>query len=291
MSTPVIIEAAINGLTPKSRNPNVPITTDEMIAEATACLHAGAAIVHNHIGNAPMTGAESAAAYLAIWRPILRDRPDVLWYPTVSFGPVANRYDHVAPLALSGCLRMSLSDPGSVNLGRLVDGLPSGTAAYTNSFDEIAHQFALCHEHRLGPSIAVYEPGFLRTVLAYHRAGRLPAGSFIKLYFSTDIGLTGTAFGLPPTPTALYAYLELLEGTGLAWAVSAVGGDVVRTDMCAAALEAGGHLHIGLEFYNGDRTPTNVELIEEAVAACAAAGRPVATSVEAAQLLGLPVRE
>ena len=32
----------------------------------------------------------------------------------------------------------------------------------------------------------------------------------LKLYFATDRGLTGAAFGLPPTPTALEAYLEIL---------------------------------------------------------------------------------
>lgn len=290
MNAPVIIEAAINGLTTKARNPYVPVTTEELIAEAVACLDAGAAIIHNHIGNTPMSGAESAQHYAAVWTEVLGRRPEALWYPTVSFGPVANRYDHIAPLAAAGLLRMSLSDPGSVNLGRMVNGLPAGATPYTNSFDEIAHQFALCEEYRLGVSIAVYEPGFLRTVLAYHHAGRLPSGAFVKLYFSTDRGLTGTAFGLPPTPTALASYLELLDGTGLAWAVSAAGGDVVRTDLCAAALAAGGHLHIGLEFYNGDRTPTNLELIEEAVTACVASGRPVASSAEAAAILGLPDR-
>jgi uncharacterized protein (DUF849 family) len=53
-------------------------------------------------------------------------------------------------------------------------------------------------------------------------------------------------------------------------------------------LDAGGHLHVGLEFYAGDRTPTNVELVTEAVEAAALAGREVATSAGAAALLGLP---
>ncbi|MFT3855712.1 MAG: 3-keto-5-aminohexanoate cleavage protein [Ilumatobacteraceae bacterium] len=141
----------------------------------------------------------------------------------------------------------------------------------------------------LGPGIAIYEPGFLRAVVAYHRAGLLPAGSFVKLYLCADSGLSGSPFGLPPTIKALDAYLEMLDGTGLAWAVSAVGDDLCRTPVCAAALERGGHLHIGLEFYGGDRTPTNVSLVHEAVAACEAAGRPVASPDQAAEVLGLAV--
>ena len=291
MPEPVIIEAAINGSTTKARQPHVPTSREELVTDALACLGAGAAIIHNHIGLVGASGGDAADEYLAIWRDVLAERPDALWYPTVNIGPPAQWYDHVTPLAESGLLRMSLSDPGSVNLGGAsADGVPTGSFVYANSFDDIAHQLALCHEHRLGPSFAVYEPGFLRTIVAYHRAGRLPAGAFVKLYFSEDRGLTGSPFGLPPTATALAAYLEVLDGTGLPWAVSVVGGDVMASEVSKLAIEQGGHLHLGLEFYGGDRTPTNVELVEEAVAACRAAGRPIASCDDAAALLGLPPR-
>ena len=110
----------------------------------------------------------------------------------------------------------------------------------------------------------------------------------MKLYLGADRGLAGAPFGLPPTPRALDAYLELLDGTGLAWAVSAVGADVTSLDVCRAALDAGGHLHVGLEFFGGDRQPTNVELVEAAVKAAADAGRPVATCDDAAAILAPP---
>jgi uncharacterized protein (DUF849 family) len=280
---PLIIEAAINGSTTKGRQPHVPTTRDELTADAIACLDAGAAIIHNHISVVGASGEVAADDYLAIWREVLDERPDALWYPTVNIGPPAQWYDHITPLAKSGLLRMSLSDPGSVNLGSASsDGVPTGSFVYANSFDDIARQLELCHEHRLGPSF--------RAIVMYHRAGRLPAGAFVKLYLSGDAGLTGSPFGLPPTATALAAYLELLDGTDLPWAVSAVGGDVVASEVGALAIERGGHLHLGLEFYGADRTPTNVELVREAVAACDAAGREVATCDQAAEILGLPRR-
>jgi 3-keto-5-aminohexanoate cleavage enzyme len=180
-------------------------------------------------------------------------------------------------------------DPGSVNLGRAdAEGVPVGGIVYANSYETIARAFDICRSQRLGPSLAIYEPGFLRTALAYWRAGRLPQGAMVKFYFSSDQGLTGAPFGLPPTEKALDAYLELMEGTDLPWAVSVVGGDVSASDIAPLALERGGHLHLGLEFYGGDRTPTNVELVTEAVRLCEKAGRAVATPDDAATILRLP---
>ena len=285
---PVIIEAAINGATTKERNPNVPRTPEEIAADALAAIEAGAAVIHNHIDLGGLGEAEAAERYLDGWRPVLAARPDALLYPTVHFGPPLG-YEHLIPLAASGKLRMGLCDPGSVNLGRVDEaGVPTGGIVYANSFEQIGRALDICREQRLGPSLAIYEPGFLRATLAWWRAGRLPAGAMVKLYFSSEQGLTGAPFGLPPTAAALDAYLELLEGCDLPWAVSLAGGDVVASEVALLALERGGHLHLGLEFFGGPRTPTNVELVTEAVALCDKAGRPVATPDQAASILRLP---
>ena len=294
--TAVIIEAAINGVANKARNPHVPCEPAEIAADALACLAAGAAIVHNHIDQCGSPGAEAAARYLEGWRPVLARRPDAILYPTVGFGPdVGARYAHVPLLAEQGAIRMSLFDSGSVNLGALGDdGLPGGgfDFVYANSFGDVRHMAALCERHRLGPSVAVFEPGFLRTVLAYWRAGRLPRGTFVKFYFGGDFdylgGATrGVSFGLPPTPTALAAYLELLGDCPVPWAVAVIGGDVIESGMARLALERGGHLRVGLEDYAGARQPRNVELVEEAAALVRRAGREVADTARTAAILGL----
>ncbi|MCF2533324.1 3-keto-5-aminohexanoate cleavage protein [Yinghuangia soli] len=288
ISTPVIIEAAINGVTSRDRNPHVPITPAEIAEDALACFAAGAAVVHNHIDRYGRTEAEAAERYLEGWRPILAARPDALVYPTVHASPTPG-YEHQVLLAESGLARIGIVDPGSVNLGGVdKDGVPAGSFVYANSYDKIARAFEICADHRLGPSMAIYEPGFLRTVVAWWRAGRLPAGSMVKLYFSTERGYMGAPFGLPPTAAALDAYLEILDGCDIPWAVSVVGGDVIAEEVARLALARGGHLHLGLEFYAGDRQPTNAELVTEAVRLCEKAGRPVATPDETATLLNLP---
>jgi uncharacterized protein (DUF849 family) len=286
----VIIEAAINGGTSKETNPNVPKTAEEVAADALATLDAGAAIIHAHCDPVGGPDDEVAERYLEAFRPVWAKRPDALLYPTINFGAGGLSFGHLPTMAKEG-LRVGLLDPGSVNLGRLGDdGLPSGAFVYANSFDTIKEVFALHEELGLGPSLAIYEPGFLYTTLLYAKAGKLPAGSMAKFYLSTERGLMGAPFGLPPTAAGLEAYLDLLGDTPIPWAVSVVGGDLGRSDVAKVALERGGHLHLGLEFYGGDRQPTNAQLVEEAVALCEAAGRTVATCDEAAEILGLPAR-
>ena len=69
--TPVIIEAAINGVANKARNPHVPCEPAEIAADALACLGAGAAIVHNHIDQFGSPAPVAAERYLEGWRPVL----------------------------------------------------------------------------------------------------------------------------------------------------------------------------------------------------------------------------
>lgn len=288
--TPVIIEAAINGFTPISRNPNVPKSAEEIATDALECLGAGAAIVHNH--GAVFGDPEAVAAeYLAGWAPVFAERPDALLYPTANVIDGALDIGHLGLLAATDLLRVSLCDPGSLNLGGVdATGVPAGSFVYTNSFDSIALQMEQATRDRVGPSLAIYEPGFLRCALAWWRAGRLPAGSMFKFYLSTERGYMGAPFGLPATPGGLDAYLDMLGDCPVPWAVSVVGGDVVASGLAQHAIERGGHIHLGLEFFDGDRTPTNATLVREAVELCDRAGLAVATPDQAAAILELPRR-
>lgn len=291
MPDALIIEAALNGGTPKSRNPNVPRTPAEVAADGLRCLDAGAAIVHNH-NDEPVVGGTSgvheAGPYLEAWRAILAERPDAILYPTMASGgphtTIEERYGHIPELAEAGVLRVGLVDPGSVNVGgRDASGLPAG-GTYLNSLADARHMFATCTAHGLAPSVSIFEPGFLRTALAYHQAGKMPPGALIKLYFGGE----NSAFGLPPTLPGLEAYLDMLAGSGLPWSVAVLGGDVLGCGMAKLAIERGGHVRVGLEDYAGPRQPSNTELVEELAALAKELGRATATCAEAAAILGIP---
>jgi uncharacterized protein (DUF849 family) len=282
MASLVIIEAALNGVTTKEHNPCVPWTPQEIARSALACLGAGAAIVHNHIDLYAVAGATAADRYLEAWRPVWSEHPDALLYPTVNGGAVEQSFGHLPLLAEAGC-RLGLIEAGSVNLGPIV---------YANSAADIDHQLEVCRVNGLGASLAVFEPGFLRTALRLHDADRLPHGTIVKLFFCDEGGYAGGVFGLPPTRESFDAYMALLGDSGLPWMAALLGGDILATDLPRWTLEAGGHLHVGLEDYadlsGKGRTPTNEELVGGAAALCHEAGRSVATTREAAALIDLP---
>lgn len=292
--TPVVIEAAINGETRPERNPNAPRKPEEIIADVFRCLDAGASLIHAHNDDIMQSGRAAADLYLAAWRTVLADRPDTLWYPTLGVGAdMKESLSHLEILAEELDMRCGLCDPGSTNIGGPdADGLPVGLV-YSNSYDDVRVAFEQNERLRLGPSLAIYEPGWLRTTLAFHRAGRLPRGAMVKFYFGGDYGLfatsPGVSFGLAPTLNALLAYLDLLEGADLPWSVSVWGGDLFETPIAKRALELGGHLHVGLEeHFHPEHKPTNEEIVTQAVSLVNEVGRPVASVAEAGQILRLP---
>lgn len=289
-ASPVIIEAALNGITSRGHNPRVPVQPDELAADALACIDAGATIVHTHAHNMGSPAAELTAAYADCYGAVLAERPGTILYPTTGAGTsVAERYAHVVSLASEGLIRASFVDPGSVNLGGAgPDGLPPPfDYVYKNSFADIRYAFDLSVEHSLAPSIAVFEPGFLQVVLAYHEADALPAGTMVKFYFAAGGYITRgrPLWGVPPIPEGLDLYLAMLEGTAIPWTIALIGGAAPDHALTRTALERGGHLRVGLEDdTDGD---ANADLVRRAVKLCEAVGRPVATPAETEMILGL----
>ena len=295
---PVLIEAVINGVATKEWNPNVPRSVAEVRDEIHAVLDAGASMVHNHPGD-DATGHNGYDFYVAAWTPVLEARPGAIVYPTLGGGATYHdRFGHVPALAEAGLLHVGPIDAGSVNLGAMgPDGLPvPSDNVYANSFGYISYEMEICREYNLAPTFAIFDASFLRCVLAWYHAGELPPGAWLKFYFGGDLGYPGIGgpngrgmpFGLPPTEKALDAYLEMMEGCDIPWGVSAVGGDVVECGIAELALERGGHIHVGLEMFAGERQPSNVELVKEVVDLCRKVGREPLRWEDCASYLGFP---
>ena len=288
---PVIIEVAVNGVTTPERNPAVAADAKALAADALACFEAGATIIHTHPTRVTATLDERAEEYAAAFRIMLAERPGAIVYPTMGGGTaIGERYDHHLALAGEDLIKMAVIDPGSVNLAASApDGSPPDTPrAYVNTPADIRYMMDVCQREQLGPSFAIYEPGFLRMVLVYHQSGQLAPGSLTKFYFSGGGYFSrGTpVFSAPPIPEALDLYLAMLGDAPLPWGVAVLGGSIFETPIARMAVERGGHLRIGLE--DDGSGPANVEQVRRAVALCADVGRPVATHDQTVAILGLP---
>jgi len=290
---PLIIEASLNGSASKLLNPNVPYSDDEIVTDAVACMEAGAALIHNHteepiIGG---TGKLDADRYASAWRKLLVIRPDAILTPTMPVGqegvPVEVRYSHVEKMAEEGLLSQGLCDPGTFNATIIgEDGVfADSNYLYRNDTHDSRYYVETCRRLNLGLSISIFEPGFLKFILPYYKTGKLPQGSMLKFYF----GAYHLPFGLPPTSASLEAYLGMMQECSLPWLVSSFGDDCVACGLAEEAIKRGGHVQVGLEPFEGDRTPTNVELVEEVVAIAKHYDRPIASPSQAAEILDLPV--
>lgn len=289
---PLIIEASLNGSTSKVENPFVPYSDEEIVNDAVACMDAGAALIHNHTDE-PIIGGSGkldVERYAIPWRKLLSIRNDAILTPTMPVGqegvPVEVRYRHVEQMAEEGLLAQGLCDPGTFNLSVLdEDGLfAASTYLYRNDMHDSRYYVETCRRLNIGLSISIFEPGFLKFVLAYHRAGKLPPGGILKFYFASD----DLPFGLPPSAASLEAYLGMLGDCGLPWLVSSFGDDCVGCGIAEEAIRRGGHVQVGLEPYRGDRCPTNVELVQEVTALAEQYKRPIATPAQAAEIMRLP---
>ncbi len=297
MQEPLIIEAAINGGTPKERNRHVPRTVDEVVASAVACAEMGATIVHSHTDDPNFGGParHQSADLIRAWGAVQEIHPGVLFYPTVfaegAGHGIEERYAHVDEIRQAGLLGLAPLEAGTMNAIGLVGGASQeferGDLVYQFTLADIEFQAAYGRRHGVPSSVSIFEPGWLRLVLRMRADSKLPQGAMIKLYFGGEDLL----FGLPPSEQSLDAYLSMLDGTDLPWLVGVQGGDVAELGLAEAAIKRGGHVRVGLEDYRGPREPTNEELVAEIVSLAGAAHRPVATTDDAAQILNRSRKE
>jgi 3-keto-5-aminohexanoate cleavage enzyme len=293
MAAAVWLEAAVNGPWARDRQPLIPLTADEIVAEALAAAEAGAAIVHFHAYD-PVSGRQRDD--YEIYAPIIeriRAGADVICYPTLPFaGSVdaptplapAQRFAAVERLLEAGLIEWGVVDPGSTNLTLYAD-LREGRDGfvYANPDSHIRYGLGLAQQYGMTPSYAIYEPGFMRLGAALHAACPGAPQPVYRLMFSDQI-----AFGFPPADWALDAYLKLLEreAPGAPWMVAGLG--VAIEPLIEVTVQRGGHVRVGLEDAPFGCRLGNRALVERAVARIAAAGGRPATTAEVRAALTAP---
>jgi uncharacterized protein (DUF849 family) len=291
MTRAVWLEVALNGPWGRRRQPNIPVSADEIVAEALACAEAGAAIVHFHAYD-PQSGRQRDD--YDIYAPVIeriRAGADVICYPTIPFAGSADspaalspaqRFAAVERLLAAGLIEWAVVDPGSTNLSHRA-AIAAGREGfvYANPEAHIRYGLGLAQRHRMTPSYAIYEPGFLRLGAALHAAFPGAPVPVYRFMFSE-----GMAFGFPPADWALDAYLKLLaaEAPGAPWMVA--GLEVAIEPLLATAVARGGHVRVGLEDAPLGCPLDNPALARRAVGLIGQAGGRPATTAEVRAVLG-----
>ena len=275
----VWVEAAVNGPFSRERQPGIPVSIDEIVADGIACVEAGAAIVHVHPYD-EATGLQRDDP--DIYEPILRGiraETEAIVYPTLPFESpetrltAEQRFAAVTELARRGLLEWAVVDPGSVNVNHR--DAPGEGFVYLNPDAHIRHGLALYAAHGVHPAYACYEPGFTRLGAALAAEyDDLPAPVY-RFMFSD-----GFRFGFPPQRYALEAHRQLLleVAPDAPWMIA--GLDVDVRPLIPDAVELGGHIRVGLEDAPFGCTETNAELVRDAVARIEKAGARTATPAE-----------
>jgi 3-keto-5-aminohexanoate cleavage enzyme len=285
MAPAVWLEAAVNGPWGRERQPLIPVTVEEIVADAIACAEAGAAIVHVHAYDEASGRQRDDWEIYARIIEATRARVDAIVYPTIPLAGSADaerlmsaeaRFEAIEQLGRRGLIEWSIVDPGSVNFSHVRDRAAGRCGfVYLNPEEHNRHGLSLAARYGFHPSYACYEPGFIRLGAALHRA--IPAAPMpvYRLLFSE-----GFSFGFPPAVWALEAYRRLLreEAPSAPWMAAGLAVDI--RPLIEPCIALGGHLRVGLEDAPLGSDLSNRAWVEQAVAAIRKAGREPASAAQ-----------
>jgi len=279
-----VITCAINGvLTDPARHP-VPVTPDELAAEARRAADAGASVVHVHfrrqeagMGRLPTWDPEVAAACVDAMRAAV---PELL--VNMSTGVVGP--DISGPLACLERVRPELAalNAGSLNYLRTrSDGAWAWPPMlFDNPVDKVRRFFEAMRAVGTVPECECFDTGIVRSVGLYKHNGMLSGPIHVSL-------VMGVASGMPAKAAWLPLLLDELP-EGARWQAIVIGREEVW-EVHRRTAELGGHLRTGLEdtFYlpSGAKVDSNGPLIEALARTARERGREVASPAEARALL------
>lgn len=273
---PLIVNAALTGMVPRRADvPHVPVTAEQIVADAEACVAAGATILHLHAREPDESPAWQRKRY-AEFLPAIRERcPGAVLCVSTSGRDVAELERRADVLELDGDAR---PDMASLTLG----SLNFRTSASVNAPETIAALATRMRERGIRPELEVFDTGMAYLAHELLASGHLEA----PLYANILLGGPNTA----PATTAALAGLTAALPAGTVWAAGGFGA--FQLPMNALAVFTGGHVRTGLEDNPAldpeRRIPaTNAALVQRVAELARIAGRSVATAAQTRALLGL----
>lgn len=268
---PLIITAAICGAEiTQEATPYLPLTAEELAAEALACQEAGAAIIHLHVRDEAGRPTQDLEAFRRAVEAMKAKGVTAVIQPSTGGALGMTAAERLQPITLNP--EMASLDCGTLNFG---------DSYFVNDFP-LMRTFAEEMKGRgIMPELECFEGGHIYNALKLRDEGLLPE----HLHFNLVLGVPGA---LPATPKNLLYLTELLP-PGATWTVTAVGRH--QLPLSLVALAAGGHVRVGLEdniyLSKGVLAEGNAPFVARTTRFAAELGRPIASPDEARSLLSL----
>lgn len=298
----IITSALTGGITVPTQTPHLPLTPDDIAADAIACAEAGAAAVHIHARD-PQNGRPSSDPELVV----------------EIAGKIKAGCDAIVGITTGGGMGMtpqerlqgaSLCEPeiASFNLGSInfsihpvarhwpkpedwnfdweyeyVTG--SKNAIFPNTFGSMETFAKTMQEKNIRPEFEAYDVGHLYNLKFMENQGLVQPPYWIQFV----LGVLG---GLAASPHTLLTMIDnadrLFGRENYRWSVIGVGYPA-EFHMAAMAIMMGGHVRVGLEdniFIKRKVLATNPQLVEKVVRLAGEFEREIATPAEAREMLG-----
>ena len=268
----LIITAAICGAeVTKEQNPAVPYTVEEIVREAKSAVDAGAAIVHLHVREDDGTPTQSKARFKECIDAIYKVCPDVILIPSTGGAVGMTAEERLQPTELFP--EMATLDCGTCNFG---DEVFENTMPMMRDFGK------RMLENNIKPEYVCFEMGHRDTVLAMAKKGQVP-GAPMQFNFVLCVP------GCTPATVPNLCWLVNAIPAGSTWTATGIGRHAFT--LAAPAIAMGGNVRVGFEdnlyLERGVLAKSNGELVAKVVRIAKELGRPIATSAEAREILGL----
>jgi Uncharacterized conserved protein len=271
-----IISCAVTGaVAPRSINPHVPVTPEEIAACVYDVWKAGAAIVHLHMRK--QDDIEVGTMDVELFRETIRlirnyKDCDVIINCTSSGDLSYDEEIRYKPFTMIPEIEIGSYDIGTFNWNDMF--------VFTNSPSFLHKLHEVYDENDVKPEIEIFSYNMLKNAEMYLNAGRLKAPLFCQ--FMLGVG------GMMEANVENLFYLVNHLPEGSIWSCSGIG--TAHVPMMYAALAMGGNIRVGLEdnlYYSKGVVASNTMLVERAVRLVTEFGKRPAKPAEVREMLGI----
>jgi 3-keto-5-aminohexanoate cleavage enzyme len=274
MSKPCIICVAITGSLPrKEHNPAVPVTVSEQIESTQEAFEAGATICHAHVRNDDQSPSSDPEKFARLKEGLEKHCPGmIIQFSTGGRSGAGKTRGGMLPLK---------PDMASLSVGS--NNFP--TRVYENPPDLVDWLAGEMRTYGVKPEIEAFDLSHIVQAAAMNRDGRIPGNIYIQF-------VMGVKNAMPADKDVFDFYVKTVERLmpEAEWCAAGIGASQLTLNEWSIA--AGGHARTGLEdnirLDKDCLAPSNAALVKRTAEICAAHHRPVATPVQARDILGLP---